>query len=74
MTPYRHFLSKDELVAEYLRQAATEADRCRHAYARSHPGEPLAQIRAWLAETADHLTNSGKRGLCARQCCGRIAG
>jgi AcrR family transcriptional regulator len=62
MTLYRHFPSKDELVTECLRQAASETDRCWHAYERSHPGDPLAQIRAWLAEAADHLANSGERG------------
>jgi AcrR family transcriptional regulator len=62
MTLYRHFPSKDELIAEYLRQDASEADRCWHAYERSHPGDPLAQIRAWLAEWADHLANPSKRG------------
>jgi AcrR family transcriptional regulator len=62
MTLYRHFPSKDELVAEYLREAAREADRCWHAYERAHPGDPLAQIRAWLAEMADHLAHPGERG------------
>jgi AcrR family transcriptional regulator len=62
MTLYRHFPSKDELVAEYLRQAAREANHCWHAYERSHAGDPLAQIRAWLAEMADHLANTGERG------------
>jgi AcrR family transcriptional regulator len=62
MTLYRHFPSKDELVAEYLRQVAREANQCWHAYERAHPGDPLAQIRAWLAEMADHLANPGERG------------
>jgi AcrR family transcriptional regulator len=62
MTLYRHFPSKDELVAEYLRQAAREADYCWQVYARAHPGDPLAQIRTWLAEMADHLANPGERG------------
>jgi AcrR family transcriptional regulator len=62
MTLYRHFPSKDELVAEYLRQAAREADHCWQVYERAHPGDPLAQIRAWLAEMADHLANPGERG------------
>src|SRR5215471_13371711 len=62
MTLYRHFPSKDELVAEYLRQAASDADRCWLAYERSHPGDPFAQIRAWLTEMADHLADSGERG------------
>ena len=62
MTLYRHFPSKDELVAECLRQAASDADRCWHVYEQSHPGDPLAQIRAWLAEMADHLANPDERG------------
>jgi AcrR family transcriptional regulator len=62
MTLYRHFDSKDELVAEYLRQAAKQADRCWDSYKSAHPDDPLAQIRAWLAEMADHLANADERG------------
>jgi AcrR family transcriptional regulator len=62
MTLYRHFASKDELVAEYLRQTARMADRCWEAYESRHPGNPLAQIRAWLAEMADHLADTDERG------------
>jgi AcrR family transcriptional regulator len=62
MTLYRHFASKDELVAEYLRQTASAADQRWKAYERAHPGNPLAQIRAWLAEMAEHLANTDERG------------
>jgi AcrR family transcriptional regulator len=62
MTLYRHFPSKDELVAEYLRQVASAANRCWDTYEQAHPGDPLAQIRAWLAEMADHLANANERG------------
>jgi AcrR family transcriptional regulator len=62
MTLYRHFPSKDELVAEYLRQAASAANRCWDSYEQAHPGDPLAQVRAWLAEMADHLANTDERG------------
>jgi AcrR family transcriptional regulator len=62
MTLYRHFASKDELVAEYLRCAARSADRCWEAYEQRYSGDPLAQIRAWLAEMADHLANTNERG------------
>ena len=62
MTLYRHFPSKDELVAEYLRQAASAANRCWDTYEQAHPGDPLAQVRAWLAEMADHLANTDERG------------
>jgi len=62
MTLYRHFPSKDELVAEYLRQTATQADRCWGRYRGAHPGDPLGQVRAWLAEMADHLAATDSRG------------
>src|ERR1700721_3034155 len=52
MTLYRHFASKDELVAEYLRQEAHAADGCWERFARAHPGDPRAQLRAWLEEMA----------------------
>src|SRR5947199_10802499 len=48
MTLYRHFASKDELVAEYLRQAAASADACWERFENRHPGDALAQLRAWL--------------------------
>jgi AcrR family transcriptional regulator len=62
MTLYRHFSSKDELVAEYLRQAASEVDRQWEIYEHAHPGNPLEQIKAWLRDMADHLANSDERG------------
>src|SRR5712691_10985658 len=62
MTLYRHFASKDELVAEYLRQSAKGADRCWEAYERAHPCDPMAQVRAWLADMANHLANTDERG------------
>src|SRR5713226_3225705 len=62
MTLYRHFSSKDELVAEYLRQAASAANRCWDTYEQAHPGDPLAQVRAWLAEMAGHLAKTDERG------------
>src|ERR1700744_5612834 len=52
MTLYRHFPSKDELVAEYLRQTAREADECWADLERAHPADPLGLLRAWFAEIA----------------------
>ncbi len=62
MTLYRHFTSKDELVAEYLRRTAAIADQCWDTYARAHPGDPAAQVRAWLKDMAGHLANCNERG------------
>src|SRR6202049_1263294 len=55
MTLYRHFASKDELVAEYLRQSAHAADECWERFALAHPGDPLAQLCGFLEEMAGHL-------------------
>jgi AcrR family transcriptional regulator len=62
MTLYRHFPSKDDLVAEYLRQVARKADQCWACFAQAHPDDPLAQVRAWLAAMADHVANADQRG------------
>lgn len=62
MTLYRHFASKDALVAEYLRQFANAADGCWERLARAHPGDPLAQLFAWLDEMAHHLSEPHERG------------
>jgi AcrR family transcriptional regulator len=62
MTLYRHFASKDELVAEYLRQSAKAADSCWDRFAQAHPGDARAQLRAWLAEMSAHVASSDERG------------
>src|ERR1043166_3177516 len=62
MTLYRHFASKDELVAEYLRQSAKKADAAWDKLEAAHPGDALAQLRAWLARVAEHLANPDERG------------
>src|SRR6187455_306012 len=45
MTLYRHFSSKDELVAEYLRCLAATAGKFWDELAAAHPGDPRAQVR-----------------------------
>ena len=62
MTLYRHFASKDELVAEYLRQSAKAADGCWSRLAQDHPGDALAQLRAWFREMAGHVASADLRG------------
>src|SRR5262245_5510107 len=62
MTLYRHFSSKDELVAEYLRQAAKGEAANWDRLQAAHPSDPLAQLRAWLKDMSDHVVSRDERG------------
>jgi AcrR family transcriptional regulator len=62
MTLYRHFTSKDELVAEYLRRLADKANSSWDRRAAEHPGNPRAQLKAWLKDVAEHLGSGEERG------------
>jgi AcrR family transcriptional regulator len=62
MTLYRHFGSKDELVAEYLRCLAQKATASWDALAAQHPGDARGQLRAWLEDMASHLSGGDDRG------------
>jgi len=62
MTLYRHFSSKDVLVAEYLRQSAETMDRCWQQLEEKFPDDPLAQLRGWLRGMADHAGDCDARG------------
>jgi AcrR family transcriptional regulator len=62
MTLYRHFSSKDELVAEYLRCLATGAGKFWDDLARAHPGDARAQLRGWLQAMETHLLDTDQRG------------
>jgi AcrR family transcriptional regulator len=62
MTLYRHFPSKDELVAECLRQVACEVVQGWERYEKAHPGDPRAQVRAWLVEMAGIVADRNHRG------------
>jgi len=62
MTLYRHFASKDELVAEYLRRLAAGSNAIWDELEERHPGSPCAQLDAWLEEMAGHLADTDERG------------
>ena len=62
MTLYRHFDSKDELVAEYLRCLATDAGRFWDELEAAHPSDPRAQLRGWLAAMEAHVVDADQRG------------
>ena len=62
MTLYRHFDSKDELVAEYLRCLAGCAGKFWSDLEAAHPGDPRAQLRGWLAAMEAHVVDADQRG------------
>jgi AcrR family transcriptional regulator len=62
MTLYRHFASKDALVAEYLRGLSEQADAVWEEARAAHPGDAQAQLRAVLrrvSQFADECTGRG---------------
>jgi AcrR family transcriptional regulator len=62
MTLYRHFESKDLLVAQYVRALAGKAESFWDDIARAHPGDPLAQLHAWAAGIGKSLSDESARG------------
>jgi AcrR family transcriptional regulator len=55
MTLYRHFGSKDELVCETLRRASEKADAIWRDLETAHPGDPRAQLVAWVEARTQSL-------------------
>ena len=53
MTLYRHFGSKDDLICQCLRECAVEADGWWSELEAHHPGDPVAQLHAWVAAGAE---------------------
>jgi AcrR family transcriptional regulator len=62
MTLYRHFSSKDELVAEYLRRLAANAGKFWDELAAAYPADPRAQLTGWLQAMEAHLLDTDQRG------------
>ena len=62
MTLYRHFPSKDALVAEYLRGKAKRAEALWERLEAEHPSDPLGQLHGWLKSMADDVICRGARG------------
>jgi len=62
MTLYRHFSSKDELVAAYLRQLAEEGEALWDTARAAHPGDPQAQLRFLLKRASQFAAESAGRG------------
>jgi AcrR family transcriptional regulator len=62
MTLYRHFESKDELIAEWVRGVVAQKERVWDEMVAKHPNDPIAQIKDWSRRTADALKQMEKRG------------
>ena len=60
MTLYRHFGSKDELIVECLREVAAEGEAQWRQLAVRHPGDPMAQLLAWIRQGADCVLADGR--------------
>lgn len=62
MTLYRHFESKDELVAEWMRGIISAKDRAWDELAAKYPDDPAGQLVEWSRRTADALEQMERRG------------
>src|SRR5712675_809461 len=62
MTLYRHFESKDELIAEWVRGVVGQKERLWDEMVARHPNDPVAQIKDWSRRTADALAQMEKPG------------
>ena len=62
MTLYRHFSSRDELVAAYLSQLAEEGDALWDTARAAHPGDADAQLRYLLRQVSQFAAEANGRG------------
>lgn len=62
MTLYRHFDSKDELVAEWLRGIIAEKDAVWDEIVAEHPSDAVGQLLEWSRRTAEKFAEMEERG------------
>ena len=62
MTLYRHFASKDELIAEWARGLVAQKEAAWDEIVAQHPGDPSAQLVFWSRRTAKQLAQMQERG------------
>jgi len=62
MTLYRHFASKDVLVAACLVELTREFDVAWDAIAAAHAGDPKGQLIAWLRHVSEFKEYEAERG------------
>jgi AcrR family transcriptional regulator len=62
MTLYRHFESKDALIAEWVRGIIAQKEQSWSELVAAHPGDPSAQLVEWSRRTAATLAELEDRG------------
>jgi AcrR family transcriptional regulator len=62
MTLYRHFASKDALIAACLTDLTQEFEVAWDAIAAAHVGDPQGQLLAWLRHLCDFKEHEAERG------------
>ena len=62
MTLYRHFASKDELIAEWVRGIVEKKEAEWDVIAAEHPGDPEAQLVDWSRRVARKFAEMEERG------------
>jgi AcrR family transcriptional regulator len=62
MTLYRHFASKDELIAEWVRGIVEKKEAEWDDIALKHPGDPEAQLVDWSRRVAKKFAEMEDRG------------
>jgi len=60
MTLYRHFGSKDDLVVACLHDVARDVEAIWAGFETAHPGDPLAQLHAWVRCGAECAIGDGR--------------
>ncbi len=62
MSLYRHFTSKDELVAAWLREVNVSFWKLWEEIRGRHPGDPRGQVSEFFASLAEHCADPNSRG------------
>lgn len=62
MTFYRHFKSKDHVIAEYLRGLAEEGSAIWQELESKYAGDPDKQLEGWLAHVEKIVNSMDERG------------
>lgn len=62
MTLYRHFASKDELIAEWVRGIIKQKEAAWDEITANHPNDPAGQLVEWSRRTADAFAQMEERG------------